>query len=203
MGNANEESQDSERSLQRDSGRPPGLVVAAFTSLFVILLMGVYYDWWPFPRSIDFLASMAIFWLCIIGLIVLGIIWIIRSSQYIRNQKRWGWTIWVAPALVVGLIAIVFLFPHPTFDSARDSMEAVAHEVEKNPSEQLRAITIGGIDFESIDKREDGCIYFVDSDRSFISKVGWIYAPDCTPSARSFMQLTRLSNHWYEFEYGT
>ncbi|TQF68450.1 hypothetical protein FK531_15375 [Rhodococcus spelaei] len=90
------------------------------------------------------------------------------------------------------------------FDEARPRLEEIVREITAHPGSTRNGLEIGGLDIGRVEQREDGAVYFLESDTSFGTTHGWIYAPDRKPGGqRYFMSLNNVGGSWYEFEYGT
>jgi hypothetical protein len=136
----------------------------------------------------------------ILVLLIVGLIWAIRTLHVVGQDRRWSW--WIAPApVVVGLAAAVLvLLPPDNMLDHRDEFEAVARELSAQPSNSREHIEIGPFDISSARATSGGEVYFAeDSGFSLMSASGWAYAPGGPPAGFDDFTATHLDGPWYEF----
>jgi hypothetical protein len=171
----------------------------------VVVLLCVYYDWWPLSGNMEYLHKLLIAAPALLVLAGAALEWIFCTFLYVKRVRRWSWSIAAAPGVVIAAALIGFVFPRPSFDDARPQFEQVAQDIIDRPGSTRSNFGIDGIDIASVGRRGDGGVYFVDADNSVASKTGWIYSPERKPddNGRVFIVLTDIGGGWYEFEYGT
>ncbi|MDP9637768.1 hypothetical protein J2W18_002687 [Rhodococcus cercidiphylli] len=158
-------------------------------------------NWWPSPYGqfawFDPLLAGAS---SILVLLIVGLIWAIRTLQVVGQDRRWSW--WIAPApVVVGLAAAVLvLLPPENMLDHRDEFEAVARELSAQPLSSREHIEIGPFDISSARATSGGEVYFTeDGGFSLMSSSGWVYAPGGPPVGFDDFTATHLDGPWYEF----
>lgn len=186
--------------------RPPGLGVAIATVPFLILLAGVRYDWWRYPKPAVIILEPATVGFAILGLAIVGFVWIVRSYGYWKRERRLSWTIGLAPLIVMATALVFVLVQTPTdrgFDRAHDEMKALAMSMLADNTQHIGPTEINGLQFSSVYLKEGNCVYFVDSNRSSITRIGWLYTANCNPNPNWFARLERVADNWYAFEQGS
>ncbi|MDJ0402989.1 hypothetical protein QNA23_05845 [Rhodococcus erythropolis] len=186
-----------------ESLRPgtPGLGFAFAAVPFLAVLAGVRYDWWRYPRPAVLLLEPATVGSALLGLAVVGTLWIFRSYGYWKREQRWSWRTGLAP-MVVATTALVFvLVPTPregAFDRARGGMEAVAHSIQQNPTPYAGQRTvINELEFHVYIK--EGCVFFADLEQSVVHNAGWIYTANCTLNPDESRRYKPVAENWYAF----
>lgn len=180
------------------------MCVLALTTLSMIVLLALYFESplvggdLPYDRMI----LIAVPTLLVLG--VAGLLWVfLHVFPLARGAGRWSWWVLAAPVVVVAALVVIAAFPKPGFDEVRPELEEMALQILKDPSTSWpRGGEIGSLDFSRVEQGGDGAVYFVESDTSFGSTRGWVYAPLGEPE-RVFVSLEKLDDPWYRFEWGT
>ncbi|MDG3010626.1 hypothetical protein G4X40_10740 [Rhodococcus sp. D2-41] len=183
-----------------------GLGVALAAVPFLLLLAGVRYDWWQYPKPAVVIVEPATVGLAILGLATVGVVWAFRSFGYWKRERRLPWGAGLAPLAVAATALIFVLVPTPAvrgFDQAHYEMERLATSMLRDHTQRVGPTEIDGIEFSSVYIEEDNCVYFVDSKRSALTKIGWVYTADCNHSPAWFGRLDKVADNWYSFEQGT
>ena len=185
----------------RKAAKPPGPILLVFTTIAAVTWVCVSRNWWPSPYGqfawFDPLLAGAS---SILVLLIVGLIWAIRTLHVVGQDRRWSW--WIAPApVVVGLAAAVLvLLPPENMLDHRDEFEAVARELSAQPSSSREHIEIGPFDISSARATSGGEVYFTeDGGFSLMSASGWAYAPGGPPAGFDDFTATHLDGPWYEF----
>ena len=187
----------------QSSRTPPGLVVLLATVVAILVLLGVYYEWWPLG-DMTYDRKLLVAAPALLVLVVAGLGWLIKLVKFVASEHRWSWWIAAAPAAIVTGIVVTVLFLPAGFDDARPQLERIAQEIIDNPNSTQSDIDVDGVDIARAEQRADGGVYFIEDDRSFGSTRGWIYSPDHVPGGtRVFLSLTNIGGPWYQFEYGS
>ncbi|MDI9914600.1 hypothetical protein [Rhodococcus sp. IEGM 1379] len=182
--------------------RPPGLGFALAAVPFLALLAGVRYDWWRYSRPAVILLEAATVGIALLGLTVVGALWIFRSYGYWQREQQLSWKIGLAPLVVASTAFVFVLVPMPTegaFDRARGEMEQLADSMQQNQTPYTgRRTVIDGLEFH-VYIREDNCVYFADLEQSVVLNAGWIYTANCTPNPDQFGRYSLVADNWYAF----
>ena len=182
--------------------RTPGLGFAVAAVPFLAVLGGVRYDWWRYPRPAVVLLEPATVGLALLGLTVVGALWIFRSYGYWTREQRLSWKIGLAPLAVATTAMVFVLVPTPTedaFDRARGGMEELANSMQQNLMPYTgRSTVIDGLEFQ-VYIREDNCVYFADLEQSVVLKAGWIYTANCTLNPDQLRRYKPVADNWYAF----
>ncbi|MDJ0396748.1 hypothetical protein QMK17_26015 [Rhodococcus sp. G-MC3] len=128
---------------------------------FLTLLAGMRYEWWEYPSPADIFLDLATVCLAILGLIVLGVIWAVRSYRYWKRNRRLTWSSAVAPLLVVATAAAFALVDGPVdrdFDRANGQMEELALSMLGDVGARLGPTEIGGVRFSTVYVGNDNCV---------------------------------------------
>lgn len=182
------------------SAKPPGRILLAFTVVPVLVLMCRHYGWWPSPfgdfRWLDpLLASAA----ALLILIVVGVVWAIRTLYVLGQDRRWSWWILPAPVVVGAALAVVVSVPATSFLDTSGEFEAVALDLLENPGTVAEELEIGPFEVRRARVAPPDEVYFIDNDSMFTTTRGWVYSPTGTPSGFSDFSATHLGGPWYEF----
>ncbi|BCF86698.1 hypothetical protein RQCS_62430 (plasmid) [Rhodococcus qingshengii] len=187
----------------RSSRTPPGLVILLTSVVALLVLLGVYYEWWPLGDMTNdrklLVAAPALLILAASGL---G--WLIKLVKFVASEHRGSWWNAAAPAAIAAGIAVMMVFPPAGFEDARPQLERIAQEIIDSPNSTQSDIGVGGVDNSRVERRADGGVYFIEADHSFGSTRGWIYSPGHAPDGtRVFLSLNSIGGSWYQFEYGS
>ncbi|MCQ4129128.1 hypothetical protein NOU13_31990 [Rhodococcus erythropolis] len=186
--------------------RPPAVGVALAVVPFLAILAGVCYDWWRYPKPAVVLLEPATVCFALLCLAVVGVFWIVRSYGFWKREQRLSWRMGLAPLVVVATVLVFFTVQTPTdraFDRAHPEMAELADSMLRDGTQHLGPTEINGYEFSTVFIREDNCVYFVDSRRSAITIVGWLYTANCTPNLDRFRRLKPVAENWFSFEQGT
>ena len=194
---------DGERHVRRT--RHVGLGTGAAAIPFLLLLAGVRYEWWEYPEPADVILEPVTVGLALFGLISVGIVWAVRSYLQWKRIRTIARGFGVLPAVVL-IAAIAFAAVSPPevseFNSAHGIMEDFAVSMLSGKASQVGPTEIGGIEFTTIYVDDERCVYFVDSKRSSMKRVGWVYTAECRQSPEWFQGLDRVGDNWYRFAQG-
>jgi hypothetical protein len=181
--------------------KPPGPIQLTFTVLPVLILLCIYYDWWPSRYGNSSWADPLLFGaVALLILAVTGLVWAIRALYVLGQDRRWSWWIAPAPAVVLLAVATMLLAPRPSFDDTRPEFEQVAHELLADPAPVLSDLEIGRFDITTALVGEDGIVYFIeDGGLGLTDSSGWAYSPNGIPSGFDDFTATHIGGPWYEF----
>ncbi|MDH6279127.1 DUF1109 domain-containing protein [Prescottella agglutinans] len=193
---------DVKRAGARKSYRPPGLVIAIVTLLAVCLLLCLYYGWWPSRFGSLRWAEPLLFCAgALLTLGVVGLVWVIRTLIYAVEERRWSWRILVAPAIVLGAVALSAALRPTSFDEMRPEFEQAAHDLLASPDSARENLEIGRFDIYQAFEGRDGEVYFEEASWfSFGTSTGWVYSPNGEPAGFDDFSSTPLGGSWYEYE---
>lgn len=183
-----------------ESSKPPGPILLAFTVVPLVALVCRHYGWWPSPfgeyRWLDpFLVSAA----ALLILIVVGLVWAIRTLYALGQDRRWSWWILSSPIAVIAAVALVLLMPPATFLDKSGEFETIAIGLLEQPESTVEELEIGQFDISSAHVVRPDEVYFIDNDSMFITSSGWVYSPSGPPSGFDDFSATHLGGPWYEF----
>jgi len=180
----------------------PGLMIAGLTALICILLLCLYYERRPFTGSTDYLTKILVAVPAVLALIALGAAWLVRAVRVTRSEGRFPLTLLLAPSVMAAAVLLVLVNPKAGFEDAKPEMQTVAEQLIDGTGQPQYAVDINGLQFGSIERESDGCVYFTESDQA-ISRTGWVYTRQCVPRARTFITLEPVAPNWSRFEYAT
>lgn len=182
----------------------PRLGAALAAMPFVLVLAGVRYEWWRYPSPLAVVAEPATVILAVLGIAVVGALWILRCYRYAKRRRRLPFSVGFAPVLVAVSATAFALMPPPAetdFEDAHGDMTALAVSLLDRGAERAGPVEVGGTRFSSVFV-EDGCVYFVDSGRSAVKSVGWVYTAECQRGNEWFARLDKVADDWYAFSRG-
>jgi hypothetical protein len=187
--------------------RPPALGTALAAVPFLAIIAGVRYDWWQYPTAAVIFLEPATVCFALLGLLAIGVFWVVRSYGFWKREQRLSWRMGPAPLVVVATALVFFTVQTPTdraFDRANPEMAELADSMLRDGTEHLGPTEIDGYEFSTVFIRVDNCVYFVDSRRSTPTEVvGWLYTANCTPNLDRFRRLKPVAENWFSFEQGT
>ena len=181
--------------------KPPGPIHLAFTVVPVLILVCIYYDWWPSRYGSAGWADPLLFGAAaLLVLAVVGLVWAVRTLYVIGADRRWSWWIVPAPAVVLVAVATVMLAPRSSFDDTRSEFEQVARELLADPEPLHSQLEIGRFDIRTAMSGDDGVVYFIkDGGLGLTVSSGWAYSPNGTPAGFDDFTATHIGGPWYEF----
>ncbi|AOD24492.1 hypothetical protein IM25_18115 [Rhodococcus sp. p52] len=183
--------------------RPPGLIVAGASVLLCTGFVFALLDWWPgHGHTVDTFTNSMIVLAFGVLLVVVGLVWAIKSAYVIGRDRRWSWWIAAAPIVVVAATGVAAVIPSPSFQAARSDFDLAARTVLSSPDPAVLDVQVGPYTMSGIFRR-DNAVYFYDADQSFLTTFGgWIYSPAGPPPDRSGIEqfdTIHLDGPWYEF----
>ena len=180
--------------------KPPGPIHLAFTVVPILILVCIYYDWWPSRYGRSSWADPLLFGAAsLLTLAVVGLVWAIRTLYVVGEDRRWSW--WTVPAPAVALVAVatMILVPRPSFDDTRSEFEQVARELLAGPERLRTDLEIGRFDISSA-REGDGVVYFTEAGGFALTvSSGWAHSPNGVPAGFDDFTATHLGGPWYEF----
>ncbi len=127
-----------------ESSKPPGPILLAFTVVPLIALVCRHYGWWPSPfgdfRWFDPLLVSAA---ALLTLIVVGLVWAVRTLYVLGQDRRWSWWILPSPVAVIAAVAAVLLMPPATFLDKSGEFETVAIALLEQPGSTVEELENG------------------------------------------------------------
>ncbi len=133
-------------------------------------------------------------------LIVVGLVWAIRTLYALGQDRRWSWWILSSPIAVIAAVALVLLMPPATFLDKSGEFETIAIGLLEQPESTVEELEIGQFDISSAHVVRPDEVYFIDNDSMFITSSGWVYSPSGPPSGGfDDFSATHLGGPWYEF----
>lgn len=203
MAGENAEGRSRSRDTRDTEARPAVVDICLLTAtvLSLVVLLGLYYGWPAVGGDLDYEHQIFIATPAILLLGTAGVTWaFLRALPLLRGTRSWSRWSAAVPAVVLGAILAVVLFPPPGFDDARPQLEAIAQDVLTKPESNESGVAIEGLDISRIE-RHGGAVYFIEADDSFGTTHGWVYSPEGSPEGqRHFAVLEHLGGPWYEFE---
>ena len=192
------------RDLDGSSARPPGLVVAGFSVLLSAGIVFATVDWWPGKgRTVDDFTNLAVTVVLGVLLLAVDLVWAIKSIRFVADHRRWSWKIATAPIVVIVAAALGLLIPSPSFESSRSDFDLALRKILSSQESTLFDRHIGPYTISRIERRDNGAVYFYDSDQVFLTvSGGWVYSPEGPPPERSGIERfesTHIDGPWYEF----
>ncbi|MCZ4505396.1 DUF1109 domain-containing protein [Rhodococcus ruber] len=167
--------------------RPPGPIVAQLSVLLCIAIVFALLDWWPGQgRTVDAFTNTVVVLVFGVLLVVVALVWAVKSLYVIGRDRRWSWWIAPAPIAVVVALAAVLLVPSPSFESSRSDFDLAVRTVLSSPEPAVFDVRVGPYTMSRIERHDTGAVYFYDSDQAFLTTSGgWVYSPAGPPSGRS------------------
>ncbi|NEW38680.1 DUF1109 domain-containing protein [Nocardia cyriacigeorgica] len=181
--------------------RPPGPIHLAITIVAVVVLVCLYYDWWPSRYGSFGWADPLLFGAAAaLWLFICGAVWAIRTLYVVGRGRTWSWWIAAAPAMILAVAGTVVLLPRPSFDDTRPQFERVALDLLVSSETSRSHLDIGRFDISYVRKDPDGAVYFIDGGGLGLTvSSGWAYSPHGTPVGFDDFTATHLDGPWYEF----
>lgn len=184
--------------------RPPGLIVAGASVLLCTGSVFALLDWWPDQGHtvVAFTNSMVVL---VVGglLVIVGLVWVVKSALVIGRDRRWSWWIAAAPVVVVAATVAALIIPSPSFEASRSDFDLATRTALSSPDPAVWDVQVGPYTMSGIFRRNNGAVYFYDADQSFLTTFGgWIYSPAGPPPDRAGIErfeTTHLDGPWYEF----
>jgi hypothetical protein len=184
--------------------RPPKLVVAVLSATLSAGVVFAMVDWWPGKgHQVDEFTNGLLALLFGVLLLIVGLVWAIKSLYVVGRDRRWSWWIAPAPTVVVLAAVAVLMFPGPSFHSSRNAFDAAVQQVLTSPEPQAFDVRVGPHEISRIVRDDDGAVYFYDSDQAFLTvSGGWVYSPSGPPPTRmgvDVIDAVHIDGPWYEF----
>ncbi|WP_213934707.1 hypothetical protein [Rhodococcus sp. B50] len=184
--------------------RPPALIVAGASVLLCTGIVFALLDWWPgHGHTIDaFTNSMVVL---VFGalLMIVGLVWAVKSALVIGRDRRWSWWIAAAPITVLVAAVAVLVIPSPSFGSSRSDFDAAVYAVLSSRESAVFGVPVGPYTMSRVERHSNDAVYFYDADQNFLTTSGgWIYSPAGPPPDRSGIDridAAHLDGRWYEF----
>lgn len=82
-------------------------------------------------------------------LIVVGLVWAIRTLYALGQDRRWSWWILSSPIAVIAAVALVLLMPPATFLDKSGEFETIAIGLLEQPESTVEELEIGQFDISS------------------------------------------------------
>ncbi|WP_072846577.1 DUF1109 family protein [Rhodococcus tukisamuensis] len=179
----------------------PGPRLLVITVIALLVLVCINYDWWPSRfGDMQWVDPLLFGGVAVLVLAVAGLVWSIRTLYVVGQDRRWSWWILPVPLAVVGVLAIDFLLPPPTFDEMRPQFEQTAHDLLASPELSRANLEIGPFDILYASKGDNGTVYFVDAPYFASStSIGWAYSPNGKPAGFDDFSSTHIGGPWYKF----
>lgn len=189
------------RITQDGPNKPPGPIHLAITLVPVIVLVCLYYDWWPSRYgSFGWADPVLVGPVALLMLLVCGAVWAFRSLYVVGQDRRWTWWILAAPTMVLAVVGTILLFPRPSFNDMRPQFEQVARDLLAGTERSRSHFEIGRFDISYTHTDDDGTVYFVDGGGFGLTvSSGWAYSPQGRPAGFDDFTATHLGGPWYEF----
>ncbi|OZD44025.1 hypothetical protein CH252_23740 [Rhodococcus sp. 06-1477-1B] len=97
----------------RKAAKPPGPILLVFTTIAAVTWVCVSRNWWPSPYGDptgpdQFLLGL----IATVSLLIIGLIWAIRTLHVVGQDRRWSW--WIVPAPIVVGIGTTLLMLTPS-----------------------------------------------------------------------------------------
>lgn len=183
-----------------ESSKPPGPILLSFTVVPLAALVCRHYGWWPSPfgdfRWFDPLLVSAA---ALLTLIVVGLVWAVRTLYVLGQDRRWSWWILPSPVAVIAAVAAVLLMPPATFLDKSGEFETVAIALLEQPGSTVEELEIGQFEISSAHVVRPDEVYFIDNDSMFTTTSGWVYSPSGAPTGFDDFSAKHLGGPWYEF----
>lgn len=129
------------------SSKPPGPILLAFTVVPVLVLMCRHYGWWPSPfGGFRWLDPLLVSAAALVILVMVGLVWAIRTLYVVGQDRRWSWWILPAPLVVTAAVAVVMLVPQVSFLDKSGEFETIALDLLKNAGTVAEQLEIGSFD---------------------------------------------------------
>ncbi|MEU1957472.1 DUF1109 domain-containing protein [Nocardia sp. NPDC019304] len=186
---------------QDEPNRAPGPIHLAFTFVPVVVLVCVYYDWWPSRYGCFAWADPLLFGAAaVLVLLICGAVWAVRTLYVVGRRRTWSWWIAAAPAMIFAVAGTIALLPRPSFEDTRPQFEQVALDLLASSESSRSRFEIGRFDISYARKDPDGAVYFIeDGGLGLTVSNGWAYSPHGTPVGFDDFTATHLGGPWYEF----
>ena len=184
--------------------RPPGLIVAGLSVLLCTGFVFARLDWWPgHGHTVDAFTNSMVVLVFGVLLIVVGLVWVVKSAYVIGRDRRWSWWIAAAPIVVIAATVAATVIPSPSFEASRSDFDLAARTALSSPDPAVSDVQVGPYTMSRIERHSNGAVYFYDADQSFLTTSGgWIYSPVGPPPDRAGIErfdTTHLDGPWYEF----
>lgn len=182
------------------SSKPPGPILLAFTVVPVLVLMCRHYGWWPSPfGGFRWLDPLLVSAAALVILVMVGLVWAIRTLYVVGQDRRWSWWILPAPLVVTAAVAVVMLVPQVSFLDKSGEFETIALDLLKNAGTVAEQLEIGSFDIRRTRVVPPDEVYFIDNGSMFTTTRGGVYSPSGTLSGFGHFSATHLGGPWYEF----
>ncbi|MGK8525343.1 DUF1109 domain-containing protein [Nocardia asteroides] len=185
---------------QHEPHRPPGPIHLASTVVPVVVLVCLYYDWWPSRYGSFWVDPLLVGAASVLVLLVCGLVWAIRTLYVVGRDRTWSWRIAAAPALIIVVAGAVTLLPRPSFEDTRPQFEQVALDLLASSEPMCSELEIGRFDIRYARKDPDGTVYFIEAGGIGLTvSSGWAYSPHGPPIGFDDFTATHLGGPWYAF----
>ncbi|MEU2037443.1 DUF1109 domain-containing protein [Nocardia niwae] len=187
--------------IQDRPNRPPGPIHLAFTVVPVVVLVCLYYDWWPSRYGSFAWADPLLFGAAaVLVLLICGAVWAVRTLRVVGRDRTWAWWIAAAPAVILAVAGTATLLPRPSFEKTSPQFERVALDLLASPEPSRSHFEIGRFDISYARKDPDGTVYFIEGGGLGLTvSSGWAYSPHGTPVGFDDFTATHLGGPWYAF----
>ncbi|WP_063018702.1 DUF1109 family protein [Nocardia niwae] len=187
--------------IQDRPNRPPGPIHLAFTVVPVVVLVCLYYDWWPSRYGSFAWADPLLFGAAaVLVLLICGAVWAVRTLRVVGRDRTWAWWIAAAPAMILAVAGTATLLPRPSFEKTSPQFERVALDLLASSEPSRSHFEIGRFDISYARKDPDGTVYFIEGGGLGLTvSSGWAYSPHGTPVGFDDFTATHLGGPWYAF----
>lgn len=159
-----------------------------------------HYGWWPSPfGGFRWLDPLLVSAAALVILVMVGLVWAIRTLYVVGQDRRWSWWILPAPLVVTAAVAVVMLVPQVSFLDKSGEFETIALDLLKNAGTVAEQLEIGSFDIRRTRVVPPDEVYFIDNGSMFTTTRGWVYSPSGTLSGFGHFSATHLGGPWYEF----
>ncbi|MGW4479397.1 DUF1109 domain-containing protein [Rhodococcus triatomae] len=184
--------------------RPPKLVIATLAMILSTGLVFAAVDWWPGRgRGVDAFTNTAVALALVVLLLVVGLVWAIKTLYVVGRDRRWSWWIAPAPIAVAVAAALILLIPTPSFQSSRGDFDAAARTFLSSSQPHVFDVQVGPYAISRIQRGDNGAVYFYDSEQVFLTvSGGWVYSPAGLPPSEfgiETIESEHIDGPWYEF----
>ena len=134
--------------------RPPGLIVAGLSVLLCTGFVFARLDWWPgHGHTVDAVTNSVVVLVFGVLLIVVGLVWVVKSAFVIGRDRRWSWWIAAAPIVVVAAIVAAAVIPSPSFEASRSDFDLAARTALSSSDPAVLDVQVGPYTMSGIFRR--------------------------------------------------
>lgn len=147
-----------------------------------------------FPvRGFRWLDPLLVSAAALVILVMVGLVWAIRTLYVVGQDRRWSWWILPAPLVVTAAVAVVMLVPQVSFLDKSGEFETIALDLLKNAGTVAEQLEIGSFDIRRTRVVPPDEVYFIDNGGSMFTTT----RGGCTHPAGHFLgsatSLQRIS----------